>query len=66
MTHSAAKFARGLCRWRLQTFPGRRTRFALLATRWLYFTNHSYTGERRYWIRVGEWRKSFGKVRVSP
>jgi hypothetical protein len=52
----------GLLLWRFSRF-GRR--FALNATRWLYFSNHSYSGERRFFVRAGSWRKSFGPRRLE-
>lgn len=51
---------RPLSIWRYQAFG---YRFGVYLTGWFYFTNHSYTGERRYFVRVGEWRRSFGPVR---
>lgn len=35
----------------------------LYLTHWFFFTNHSYTGERRFFVRVGQWRKNFGGIR---
>jgi hypothetical protein len=48
--------------WRLQRF-GRH--FGVYLTGWFYFTNHSYAGEQRYFVRVGEWRKNFGGIRAA-
>lgn len=54
-------FLRGIRRWRANRYGG--AHFSVLLTHWFYFTNHSYKGERRYFVRVGEWRKNFGAVR---
>lgn len=51
----------GLRLWRFHHFGN--SQFCALLTRWFYFTNHSYRGEHKYWVRVGEWRKAFGPRR---
>lgn len=36
--------------------------FAVYLTGWIFVSNHAYSGERRYFVRIGSWRKTFGRV----
>ncbi len=58
---------RQLARFRFyaRRVDGGRRAFAVYLTHWLFFTTGSYPGEQRYWIRVGQWRKSFGGRRPA-
>jgi hypothetical protein len=50
--------------WRFQWFGFRPwPHFGVYLTGWFYFSNHSYKGERRYFLRIGERRASFGGQR---
>lgn len=51
---------RWLTIWRFERFG---EHFAVNLSGWVYFTNHSYPGERRYFVRLGEWRRGFGATR---
>lgn len=59
-THNAATRLRQLLRFRLQRFGWQ---FGVYLTHWFYFSNHTYAGEPRYFVRVGEWHRNFGPVR---
>lgn len=40
--------------------------WAVSVTRWFYFTNHSYPGERSWYVRLGRypgWTRACGPVR---
>jgi hypothetical protein len=38
--------------------------FSMYLTHWFYLSNRSYPNEKRYFVRVGQWRKNFGGIRV--
>ncbi len=64
MSESLFAFLRGFALWRLSRFGGD---FAVNATRWLYLSNHAYSGEQRYYLRVGKrpgWILRFGGRRA--
>ena len=38
-------------------------RFAIRLTHLFFFTNASYPSKKKYWVRIGKWRRAFGPVR---
>jgi hypothetical protein len=48
---------------RFRVYLDRGWRLSVYLTHWFYFSNRSYPTERRYFVRIGQWRKNFGPVR---
>lgn len=45
--------------WRFYRWPN--GDFDTYLTGYVYISSHAYAGEKKWYVRIGEWRKNFGR-----